>query len=227
MITILQDYPFGVNDYKSMKYNPMEVKKGTPLLEAFPEIGRFKSFIKLTKNTKLDVNKIVKYITLTYDPKSPAVQNIKDQFKRKNWCALAAGFEYNKEFKFSQEDVDILNCQNDSINDAILDFLTLFDNPDYMLLVLGYEGYYRKLRQYNNEVSDDKKNELELEKTRGELWKQLQIMAPQLKDLSNSILNDYNPFLREHLYRAVNKTVQEKLNLTPEDRAIASGKMEG
>lgn len=224
MITILQDYPFGVNDYKGMKFNPMEVKKGTKMLEAFPEIGRFNSFIKL-KN--VDIDKVVKYILLTYDPKSPAVQSIKDQFKRKNWCALAAGFEYNKDFKFSEQDIAILNCQNDSVNDAILDFLTLFDNPDYMLLVLGYEGYYRKLRQYNNTVYDDKKNDLELEKIRGELWKQLQIMAPQLRDLSNSILNDYNPFLREHLYRAVNKTVQEKLNLTPELRAIASGKMEG
>lgn len=224
MITILQDYPFGVNDYKGMKFNPMEVKKGTKMLEAFHEIGRFNSFIKL-KN--VDIDKVVKYILLTYDPKSPAVQSIKDQFKRKNWCALAAGFEYNKDFKFSEQDIAILNCQNDSVNDAILDFLTLFDNPDYMLLVLGYEGYYRKLRQYNNTVYDDKKNDLELEKIRGELWKQLQIMAPQLRDLSNSILNDYNPFLREHLYRAVNKTVQEKLNLTPELRAIASGKMEG
>ena len=70
---------------------------------------------------------------------------------------------------------------------------------------------------------DDKKNDLEIEKTRGELWKQLQAMSPQLRDMANSILNDYNPYLRERLYRAVNKTVHEKLNLTPEARAIQKG----
>jgi hypothetical protein len=222
MITILQDYPFGVNDYKAMKFNPMEIDKKSEVLTSIPELNRFTSFQKLTKSS-LDINKLIRYILLAYDPKSPAVQTIKDQFKRKTWCALAAGFEYGEDFNFSPDYNAVLNCQNDEVNDAILDYLTLFDNPDYMLLVLGYEGYYRKLRQYNNTVYDDKKNDLEIEKTRGELWKQLQAMSPQLRDMANSILNDYNPYLRERLYRAVNKTVHEKLNLTPEARAIQKG----
>jgi hypothetical protein len=205
-----------------MKFNPMEIDKKSEVLTSIPELNRFTSFQKLTKSS-LDINRLIRYILLAYDPKSPAVQTIKDQFKRKTWCALAAGFEYGEDFNFSLDYNAVLNCQNDEVNDAILDYLTLFDNPDYMLLVLGYEGYYRKLRQYNNTVYDDKKNDLEIEKTRGELWKQLQAMSPQLRDMANSILNDYNPYLRERLYRAVNKTVHEKLNLTPEARAIQKG----
>ena len=225
-LTIAQEYVFTAGDYKSMRFNPMAADKKKPLLEQFPQLERFGSFQKLRGIYGKEVDSIVKYLLLCYDPMSPAFTQINDIFKRKSWCGLAADFAYNKSTNvFSEKYYKIMNCQQEAVNFAIIDLCSVFNRPDYMLLIVSYESFYRKQRIMSEDVIDEKKDVLTLEKTRGELYKQLMVLNNDLANLEEKFLNDRSPYLREDLYRIVNEEVYKKLGLTPERRAIDKGLM--
>jgi hypothetical protein len=153
---------------------------------------------------------------------SPAYTQIPDVFKRKSWSALASGFEYDKDTNvFKQKFYKIMNGEDEAVNFAIIDFCSLFNSTAYMLLVSGYEAFYRKQRTMSEVVNDDKKDPLSLEKIRGELYKQLQGMQKDLMNLEEQYLTERNTFLVGDLYKIANEDIRKRLNLTPERRAAS------
>ena len=225
-LTLAQEYVFVAGDYKAMRWNPMATDKNKGLLEQFGELSRFKSFQRIEQIYKEDTDKVVKYLLLCYDAMSPACTQIADIFKRKSWCGLIAGFPYDKSTNvFTEKFYKVMNGEVQEVNYAIIDFCSMFRSHDYMLYVTLSEAFYRKIRTMSEQVEDDKKDILTLEKTRGELYKQLRDMQKDLTSLSEQFLNDKSPYLKEDLYRISNEEVHKKLGLTPERRAIEKGLM--
>lgn len=216
-LTIAQEYVFSPQDYKFMRFNVMNPDRKTPLLEQFPELARFKSFLDLASEFKEDTDRIIRYLCLCYDRQSPAMTQIADITKRKNWSGMAAGFTYDEDTGiFDRKYYDILNGKYYIVNTCIINLLSMENNPDWTLLVMTYESFYRKSIQMGATSDEDP---LKAEKTRGELYKQLLDQSKTMKELSASFLHDINPFLREDMYRVINEEVRSRLNLTPEHRA--------
>lgn len=216
-LTIAQEYVFSAQDYKFMRYNVMNPDRKTPLLEQFPDLARFQSFIDLEREFKHDCDKIIRYICLCYDKQSPAMTQIPDITKRKNWSGMAAGFTYNEDTGvFDKFYYDILNGKSLIVNTCIINLLSLENNPDWSLLIMTYESFYRKSIQMGATSDEDP---LKAEETRGKLYKQLLDQSKTMKELATSYLNDVNLSLREDMYRVINEEVRNRLNLTPEQRA--------
>lgn len=223
-LTVHQEYQFNASDYKFMRFNPMGMDKTKPIVDNFSDLKRFKSIMNINSVYGKESEKVIKYLLLCYDPNSPAVTQIPDIYKRKAWCGYAANFETDKETTvFTEKWYRIMNCQVESVNKAIIDFCSLFGSVTYMSLVTGYEALYRKQRTMSEEVSDDRKTVLESEKTRGELWKQIQALNKDLQALELQYLTERNTYLVADLYRLINEEVYKRLSLTPERRAMDKG----
>lgn len=215
-LTIAQEYVFSSQDYKFMRFNVMGADRETSLLEQFPDMARFQSFLDLKKYYPSDYNKIIRYICLCYDKQSPAMAQISDITKRKSWSGMAAGFPFDEDTGvFEKMYYDILNGKVEIVNTCIINLLSLENNPDWSLLQMTYESFYRKAIQMGATSEEDP---LKAEKTRGELYKQLLDQSKTMKELASSFLNDINPFLREDMYRVINEEVRNRLHLTPERR---------
>jgi hypothetical protein len=217
--TIAEEYVFGPSDYKIMRFNVMR-DKGLEVLELYPELARFASFQDIKKEFPSDCERIYKYICLCYDRMSPAYTQIPDIFKRKAWCGMAAGFLYNPDSSvFEQPYYNIMDCKVESVNLAIIDFSSMFNSPEYMLIVTAYESFYAKNRVLQSQVSMEGKDILAGEKIRGELYTQCRNINNDIRALTDIYLADRNPYLREDLYRVVQDDVRKRLMLTPERRA--------
>lgn len=216
-LTIAQEYVFSPQDYKFMRFNVMNPDRKTPLLEQFHDLARFQSFLDLNKQFGEETNKIIRYICLCYDKQSPAMNQISDITKRKNWSGMAAGFSFDDDTGvFKKFYYNILNGGSEIVNTCIINLLSLENNPDWSLLQMTYESFYRKSIQMGLVSEEDP---LKAEKLRGDLYKQLLDQSKIMKELAASYLNDINPFLREDMYRVINEDVRNRLNLTPERRA--------
>ncbi len=218
--TIMDEYIFGPEEFELMLFNPIGVKQGTDLMQhpALAKIGNWKS-IRLVPT--LDKDKLIRYICFYYDPYSPSSQ-IKDYVKRKLWCACMAGFEYDQDGMFSETVDDMLRNKNREANLMIIDFIIEFNDIDYSAIRVGTEAYNNKLFQINNlEVASKTKNEVELEKIRGELWKQALTMQKDIHEMTERFLKDDSKLLKKDLFCVINKS-GTSLKLNPESRAKKS-----
>ena len=133
---------------------------------------------------------------------------------------MESGFLYNQESTlFEQPYYNIMDCKVESVNLAVIDFSSLFNSPEYMLIVTAYESFYAKNRVLQSQVSMEGKDILAGEKIRGELYTQLRNINNDIRALTDIYLSDRNPYLREDLYRVVQEDVRKRLMLTPELRA--------
>jgi len=221
-MSILNDYTFLPKDFENMRFNPMAYGKDVNLLTEFGALQRFNSFLGLASQVpQLNRNQVIRYICIVYDPGSP-IYMIADEFKKKSVAAALAGIESDPDDGlFAEEWHDMMNCEIEEINFCILDFLTLFDSPAYMLLQNTYEQFYKKGRLLNENVKDDKKNILELEKIRGEIYKSAKVLFEDIEKLRLQYLREKNPYLGKTLYRTISESVIQKLNISPEARVKA------
>lgn len=220
MTTILDEYIFGPEEFELMLFNPTTTKQGTDLLKipALSKIGNWQS-VRLVPG--IDKDKLIRYICLYYDPYSPSAQ-IKDYVKRKLWCACMAGFEYDEEGMFNSDVDDMLRNKNREANLMIIDFLIEFNDIDYSAIRVGTEAYNNKLFQINNlDISSKTKNDVEIEKIRGELWKQALAMQQDIHTMTERFLKDDSKLLKKDLFCVINKSAAS-LKLNPESRAKKS-----
>ena len=225
-MNILQDYSFSPSDYAVMRFNVNSLVSTKKVIDQFTDLNRLKSFRNLYQREEIEADLVIKYICLNYDPASPVKKNISDEFRRKSFCGAYAGFPYNPETGiFPPSYHKVMNCEETYITDCITDFLFLFPSPLYALIESGYEALYKKVRLMNKDVIDDKKNELDLEKLRGQIFKDSLALADSLNSMTKDYLGEKNPYLKEALYRTMRESVVNKLNLTPEARAREKGLM--
>lgn len=205
---------FTNKDFEELTYNVMELPKGGNVLAAFPALAELPSFKKFKSENK---NKIVRYIILCYDKNSPILKRyMQDDVKRKVMSAQYAGFEGDSEGYLNDEINAVMRCFNPETNQMIIDFLRLFNDPAWALLLAGLESYYQKLAQLMANDPASKRDTFQVEETKGKLFKQAQDMMSSLDAAAKKILGDENIYLKRDLYMTIDKESRNRLNITPE-----------
>ena len=205
---------FTNKDFDSLTYNVMGLPKDANVLAAFPSLGDLPSFKRFKSENK---NKIVRYIVLCYDKGSPILKRyMQDDVKRKVLSAQYAGFEGDDEGYLNEEINAVMRCFNTETNQMIIDFLRLFNDPAWALLLAGLESYYQKLAQLVANDPASKRDTFQVEETKGKLFKQAQDMMMSLDTAAKKILGDENIYLKRDLYMTIDSEARSRLNITPE-----------
>lgn len=156
---------------------------------------------------------LVRYIILMYDMNSEMKEYWPELGVRKRECALMAGFELTEDQMFDPFVEDILLGRNPYVNDMIVRFVRMFDNPYYLVYVTTFNMLY-------NEIS---RSFMDMES------KDVKVMNDNLTKL-NQQANEYAELmlkgdnlvsLKKGLYKNMEK---ENLGLRPEEVAAALAK---
>ena len=211
---------FSDKDFENMLFNCRTIPSDQNLLNVFPSLGQIDSFRNIPK--KLDNQKVIRYIIYTYDRKSPVfLKFMNDESKRKTIAGTEAGWKAHTETGLFDKEIDeIMKCKNKHINNCIIDFIRLFNDPSFALLITGYESYFNKLRQINSAEESEKRDAYAIEESRGKIFIQAQKMSEDLERVAEKVLNDKNPYLKEDLFCVIDQESKNRLNLTPERWAV-------
>lgn len=192
---------FAENEFKDMMFDVSIVQPPKHVITAYPRLRKIKEF--KTKFTRLNKDKVIRYIMLLYDKNTPFRIKFNDVLIRKVEAAKGAGWEIVEQGLF-QEDVEkLLRGENKQVNKMIVAFVRLHRNFKYSYLIALEETFYRFL---NESIEGEIKNLAQMKSTQAEL-----------EELITELLNeDKNPNVREESLRYVEES---RLNLRPEDVA--------
>lgn len=223
---------FNDDDFSDLMYNIFSVDESINLLSKFKGLSLLTSFVnykiedplpgnvdledkKVKQN--LDRNRVIRYIICAYDRNSPILQKFQqDEIKRKTISAMYAGFQCNDDGYFDKDVTDMMMCKYNDINSMIIDYVRQYNDPEYSLLVTGYEAYYKKLNHIMMDDEASKRDTFQMEETKGKLFSQAKAMASDLDKLAAKILTDNNKLLKSELYCLIDQQSKNKLNITPE-----------
>jgi hypothetical protein len=209
-------------DFRTLLYPVME--KGD-ILKRFPELfetfnfREYKQTCGFLGEPVLDENNIIRYVFLVYDKGSP-LQKGSDPLKRKTLAAQYAGFQVSEAGLFEDSVDKIMKCQNRQINSIIVAFVRMFGDTRWATLVSGNEAIYQKMEaMISLGKGKDEKETAAIEKTKGDLFNQIESMSEKLTTTVNKMMGDENPYLRRDLFCAIDEEIRNRLNITPERRA--------
>jgi len=100
---------------------------------------------------KIDMDKVVKYIVLMYDPSSPMIEMVDGYWERKFEVFDIAGFR-QKNGKFIDDAEDIALGRIWQINDLIMDFLVQVAKPKWLYIIFLNESILKYTKQANSDV---------------------------------------------------------------------------
>lgn len=220
---------YSKTDFAQMLFDVTDVGDKKNVIDVFPGLKTYPEFnVKVLDDEEkvIDKNCLLKYIFLVYDKESPVVKQHENLIKRKLEAAQMAGFEPDEEGYFKPGVDAAMKGLNDKVNAMIIRFCRLHSGAVYSALVTVNEAYYYKLQLTLSTPADHKnKSEIELEKIKGELWKQARSMMGDITELTKEVLNEDNsPYLKKDLFCLIDRESME-LNLTPEKMA-QRGKVE-
>ncbi len=225
----MKDRIFLDDDFDGLLYDVHRKPLGIDLLSAYPELSRIDSWknyyrMKLENSDDFitDQNLVFRYIIFCYDRASPILNRfMADPEKRKTTAAQYAGFEYNAKGHFQAEVDKMMKCKNNGINKLIIDYIRQFNDPEFGLLLAGYENYWQTLEKLTEQPDskDSEKNSVQDQKVKNELFKQAQGQASQLSELSTKILRDENKNLQKEFYSYLDASLRNRLGITPEELA--------
>jgi hypothetical protein len=216
---------FADRDFASLMYPVQDLKKGESVLKKFPALLKMASFENYHKQEMapeqvlLDINAVIRYIVYAYDRESPIVKRfMNDVEKRKTTACDYAGFPYDDKGMFSMDVDNMMKCKNRYINVMIIDYVRQYNDPEFALLISGYDAYWQKLVQATTveEGDDNKRDAFQIEESKGKIFEQARKMASMLSDLSVKILSDENKLLRQEFYSILDSSVRNRLRITPE-----------
>lgn len=153
------------------------------------------------KSQQISNNKVLRYITLFYDPKSPPNRFINDFVERKVVCAEMAKFEMDDTGTFRDVFNKILQGKNKTVNMMVIYFLRLLNNIDYATLRITLDKYYNEILP-SGEFDQIQRTS----KFISELTKNFLISEKRIEEA----------FMKPTLYGIVNKELAEIENLRPE-----------
>lgn len=191
------------------------------LEKAFSKYEEFQE--EIPKSVAL--GKLIRYIILLYDLSTEMNDVFKDVTTRKRECAILAGFEILDTYRFDSDVEDFIIGRTEVINNMIIKYVRLFNDPDYIILVSYWNMLLHEIgTSMNLNKSDgDIKESKDLKDTRINI----DALNKHISELSKNIFrDDDNRNLRKALYKTMEK---ERLILRPEDIAsqITKSKNEG
>jgi hypothetical protein len=103
-----------------------------------------------------DRKKILQYIALMYDIRTPMIDEKGDYWERKKYCANIVDLPKKKSGEFEDYIDDILLMQNEEITALVILFCTSFANIDYMQIVFSWEMLIKVMKESFLSTSTDK-----------------------------------------------------------------------
>lgn len=150
-----------------------------------------------------DVDKIVVYIVLMYDPKSPMIEAIDGYWERKFEALDTAGFR-QKNGKFVDDAENIAMGRMSDVNDLIIDYLVCIAKPQWSHIVFLNES----LIKYTKQATTDKMAASDI-KAVSDIYEKL---GKAVRDWTSANSDDTSAFLDRLYY----KSAQELIRLRPE-----------
>lgn len=211
---------FVQRDFNTLMFPVMAYSSGKDLLKEIPQLSTIDSFASFS-HPVLSRDKVIKYVVLAYDKESPIGRQFAgDPIKKKLWAARYAGFAPDSKGLFEDEVDQMLKCGNKLINTMIVDFVRLFGDPRWTTLVAGNEALYQKMdAMISLGKGENEKETAAIEKTKGELFNQIQSMSVILTKTATEILGDTNSYLRRDLFCTIDEEIRNRLKITPERMA--------
>ncbi len=170
-------------------------------LEKFPEF-------KVHISKHISRATVIRYIIMMYDFNTEMPEYFPDYMVRKREVARISGFKLRDGDRFREEVEDILIGENQQVNDMIVRYVKLFENPDYVTYVsywsmLNAEVVKSLAANDAKEVKIIRENIDKLRQTIGELSREI-------------FKGDDSKSLRRALYRGMER---DKLGIRPEEKA--------
>lgn len=190
----------------------VDVKQNDATDKFFSLIGRKKTEWEL----KIDLDKLVKYIVLMYDPKSPMIEMVDDYWSRKFEVFEIAGFR-QKNGKFIDDAEDIALGRLWQVNELIMDFLIQVAKPKWLYILFLNESILKYTKQANADVI--KKTDVD---TMSSLFEKLD---DAVRSWMQSNADETNAFMDKLYY----KVHQELIKIRPEayaKRIVAGDELE-
>lgn len=180
-------------DLTNYLYNPTDNKALRRLINRFEEFQQ---------DAGINISKIIVYIILMYDLNSELRRIYADYFTRKREAAIMAGFNINRHGRFSESIEEMLLGENDKVNDMIVRYAMLFNNPDYISLVAYTEMLIKETKiSLGKEYNKDTINNIT------KLNKEIKIL----------MINIFGGSPHRNLIKALYRTMErEKLRYRPE-----------
>jgi len=195
-------------EYGMMVYNVNKLSAKDTVLDYFPKLNAVKE-LKIKLDPSYSKDKVLRYIILAYDKNSPYRRRIRDMHKRKQLCAIAAGFTIrNGDFEDYVKAM-LLNLIP-AINVMIVEYVRSLREHKFSYLIALEQMYYSDLAK----IFDGEKVKIdELEKTEAKLE---QIVEDLLAD-------DKDKGLAKDIFDI---SVYKEINLRPEAIAELLGRGE-
>lgn len=220
------EYYFSEKEWSALPYNFKDKKLGYDdtfaMMDRFPDLKTMPEFTRPIQPTGLDKNAVIAYIILFYSPTTP-LSKIPDIIDRKKTAAIEAGMVVDPEtHRLPADCEEVLYCKNKHVNGMIIAYLRKFKNTKWALLCTGNESFYLKLKMILDITNDsDSKTDQEIEKIRGDLFKQAETMEASLSRIVSEFLSDDSPYLRGDLFSFMEEKSDVVLMLSPELRNAA------
>lgn len=198
------------DEYKKLRLNVMDF--GSDLFSNIKELLMYKEFMELRrvlKTTKIDVNKVIKYIALIHDKNSPLLRE-SDLKKRKIEAAKIAGFD-ELDGVFRRDYFEILQNKGINqipINKAIVRYVRLQNDSDFLLLCIYDETLINNIAELAGEKNQDEQKKL---------LNNIKILSSNISELKDKFLIDDSDRLYSEL---MEEMANHNLELLPEQLVI-------
>lgn len=201
------------NDYSELTVRIDLVPQGEPILDKFRYLRRYKEF----DPEMADIDKVIRYVVLCYDVKSP-LQKLDNLGQKKATAAQEAGFPF-EDGVFQPEIVAMMDNMVLEINKMIIRYCRIQQSRLYALIVSGNEAFHDATLNLlsNSENSGDALKDV---KTKMEIFDKAKANAIALDQMSREFLsNDTSLNMQKTLYTIIDNNDSE-IPLTPEDFAL-------
>lgn len=245
MSTVLMDeseVAFHEKEFDNLKFPVLSAPKDKDIAVTFPELKNLPFFnLKEPPCYKekiipedggpvswethlLDPNMVFRYVCYCYDKESPIFKKFMDSDKkRKTWAAYYAGWKPQEDGFFPKAVDQMMQCNVPVVNELIIDFIQLFNDPDFAMIAVSYESLFESLRVVMTSAAEAKsdsgkgtKNLFDVENTRGTILQRAEKAADSLNKRVENYLRDNNTRLHSSLYNVINREARKKLKITVE-----------
>jgi hypothetical protein len=180
-----------------------------------------KSVLKKAKILPLSHEKILDWICFVYHPNTP-MKIYNSRMKMKMESALIAKFSRDENGEFKKIYEDVLLGKNEIVNLMIVEYLKMFNNSDYLQLVLYKDMFEEEIKQMSNMRGEEGGTGNDRKKMRDAIDKSIDVqkkLKGVIKELESSFLNkEDNRDILASLYQEMELS---KLGISPEEIAAA------
>lgn len=184
-------------DFSKLKYNP----KGTTFKA---DIVAFNHYEKEIKNNKLDLVKVVAYVSMMYDINSDIHKEHEIYEERKKWAAVEAGMSLKDVWVIA-----MMGMKIGVVNEIITQFFMIQNNSKFELYITLMESYTQLLRIIRDPISDDDDDKLKSYKIKEELKKQAISAQKDIEEVSKDLFT---------LHEEVTSIVKESVDKIKKNR---------